>query len=479
MAPGRMIESHQRAALPGGAGKLRWCLTAGVLVTLLMACGSSDFSGTSAKAPVPPTADPEVPHDDPATKAPAALSSLTWYWQCDSDKAKPPAAASGKDPVLVGAGPFSIPQQMVQGMPVTFAGHMCKPATMKRDIVFIIDVSGSMFFNDPRVGAGCGRLNAIQTVIQSSAGGAAKLGLVTFGSGVKKVSTGLFDTQDKLFADAAASGTIADTVCAATDETNYQGSLQAANNLLQTGRADATKEIYFISDGEPTKGYDGIAEATALKSTGIQVAGKAVPVTIATVMLNGSDQVLEKSIASKDASGKPLHAYVKNAADLAQALSKLANNGITSATLKYRPVGGDQWTNVDLMPYVKGYDFSVPSINMTKDQAPDGIEVVVQYADQQGNSYSSSGKLTWADSGSDGSSAIDTTPTATPGSWVPPKAPVAPAVVAPVTATPTATSTATATKATTATASGSASATATGASTGTAVGKASASGGKS
>jgi hypothetical protein len=210
----------------------------------------------------------------------------------------------------------------------------------------------------------------------------------------------MFDSQAALFADLAPGGNIADVLCNATGDTNYQAALVKAGEILTAGRPLATKEIYFVSDGQPNGGEEGVAEADTLKNVGVNVGSDFLTVTIATVMLGGTDQILEQQIASKDPSGKPLHAYVAQTSQLTKVLTDLAANGIAGGSIKYRPIGTTQYTTLSLLDHVQGFDFTLPSISIGMDQAPNGLEVLLEYYDRHDNRYSSGGKLLWtADDG--------------------------------------------------------------------------------
>jgi hypothetical protein len=97
-----------------------------------------------------------------------------------------------------------------------------------------------------------------------------------------------------------------------------------------------------------------------------------------------------------------MHAYVTGSATLTSALTKLAANGISSADVKYRPTGTTEYTTLNLMQNLQGFDFTLPSITITKEQAQAGVEVLFEYADQHDNEYSTGGKLLWAEQGSGG-----------------------------------------------------------------------------
>lgn len=339
-----------------------------------------------------------VPTDSGATKP---FSSLTWFFQCDSTKVDPPKAKGDDDPVIEGSGPFEFQPEKLKGTPITVSGHLCRPSDLPRDIVFVIDTSGSMGpqlgNHDPRVNGTCSRLQAVQSVIQSIPAGTARFSIVTFSDHVNFASSAMFEKADELYNDAKHGGQLADVVCEADGGTNYREALSKAGAILERGRPKATKEIYFVSDGEPDDGYDGEFEATALKS-GVKIGQDWVPVAIATVMLAGNDQVLETKIASKDRSGKPMHAYVSAAANLAKVLTDLAANGFESGTLKYRPTGTLVYKTLSLLEHVQGYDFSLPSFSISKEDAPSGLEVLLEYYDRHANRYSSGGKLTWSQS---------------------------------------------------------------------------------
>ena len=84
-------------------------------------------------------------------------------------------------------------------------------------------------------------------------------------------------------------------VCNATGDTNYDAGLGRAKGDLEGGRPGATEEIYVISDGQPDPAYqDGHAIASLLKTSGVDVGGTLMPVTIATIMLAGTDVVLDQ-----------------------------------------------------------------------------------------------------------------------------------------------------------------------------------------
>jgi hypothetical protein len=392
------------------------------LLAALAGCGNdTDFGGSSGSrggddaTPDTPTAEEEEPGpggtEDPGAKepppdgedpsTPAPFASLTWYWQCDAAPAAAPAATD-KDAVVVGTGPHQFLPDELKGTPVVFSGHLCEPAALPRDVIFVVDVSGSMEIdgNDPRVGDTCGRLQAIESVMASIPVGQAKFGVVTFSSLVGRTSTGLFDSKDALYADLAPGGNIADVVCASDGGTNYDAGFYYGGELLRTGRLGAAKEIYFISDGAPNSGQDGVTIATGLKTTGVNVGAEFIPVTIATVMVKGDDTKM-KQVASTTSSGQLLHAYVAQSGSLAEVLSELAKNEIVGGELKYRAIGEEDWTTLDVYDHLQGFDFALPSFTIEVDNAPAGLEVLFEYWDLRDNRFATGGKLLWKEGAGD------------------------------------------------------------------------------
>ncbi len=399
-------------------------LSTGLFIVLschgLVACGDdANFAGpggaksddaTKGKGGKDGTDGQEEPpggEGDPATPAPFA--SLTWFWQCDAEPVTAPAPATDKDVVVEGIGPHQFDRDQLRGTPVTVSGRICEPEQLPRDLVFVVDVSGSMLDagggvgtgNDPVDAAGsCGRLTALQQTINSIPAGTARFGLVTFSSNVQVQSTGFFDNADALFANVAPGGTIATVLCAGAGGTNYQAALgnnngKGAGALLGQGADNATKEIYFISDGQPDAFQDGITEATLLKSAGVAVGTQQINVTIAGIMLKGVDRVIEQSLVSVDSNGKKLYAHVEDAAGLTKVLAELAANEVAGGDVKYRPIGATAYTTLSLMDHLQGFNFTLPSFNIDIDDAPVGLEVLFEYFDRHDNRYQTGGKILW------------------------------------------------------------------------------------
>jgi hypothetical protein len=372
----------------------------------LTACGAeTDFAGSNGKrggedavvkddSEAPGTETPAEPPIENPIPTDTPYAALTWFWECDSTPGGAPTAKNDEEVVLKGTGPHAFYPGQLKGTPITFSGKLCQPAAVPRDILFVIDVSGSMQDNDPRIGNSCGRLAAIQQVIASLVGTDARYGLVAFSSTAVN-SPSYYQTEAELFTAMGAPINSADVACAFISGTNYDAALSSAQLLLPQGRAGATKEIYFVSDGQPDFGSEGIARASTMKATGVTIGADTMPLTIATIMLGGTDTVLENSIASRDSGGKALHAYVAQTGDLAQVLTGLTANSIEGGDLSYRAIGSSNWTKLDLMSHLQGFDFTLPSISIDSDGAPEGLEVKYEYFDKRGNRFESGGKLVW------------------------------------------------------------------------------------
>lgn len=378
------------------------------LLAFVSACGNdANFGGPTSRTGSDATngndGGPQEPVGDGGDPNLEPFAALNWYWECAAAPGGEPTPAGEDEVVVAGKGPHRFARQQLSGTSVTFSGRVCPPAQVPRDIVFVIDTSGSMRDNDPLVGGTCGRLNAVQQVIASAtAAGTSRFGVVTFSSGVDATTVGLSTTETELFTDLTRGipANVASVLCATNGSTNYNVGLSQASTLLRMGRPDATKEVYFVSDGQPDPSdQDGVAIAGALKGIGVSVGTKFVPVTIATVMLAGVDRVMAQSIASKGANGQPLHANVAQTGELTKVLTDLAANDIVSAFFKYRAIGSPDWNEVDILAYMQDFDFTLPPITIDVEDPAAGIEVQYEYKDAHGQLTTTGGMLEWTSDG--------------------------------------------------------------------------------
>lgn len=361
----------------------------------LTSCGDNGFSSGQGPAFTTGDANRRDGSYDPTLHG----QYLTWDIPCDKSQSEPATTPDGKPVLFIGGGDHVVSKADVADRPIIFSGKVCHASDSKRDIVLVVDVSGSMDDNDPRKGNSCARLRALDQVLQISASGQNnQFAIATFSSAVEVASSRFFDNAQDLYADLSANGNIADVVCAETSGTNYTAGFQEAWNRLSMGRPDALKEVYFLSDGAPDRGKEGVELAAQLKAGGINIDGKYIKTTIATVMLgNGNDDILKNKIASKTPDGTVLHARA-DASNLADILGQLAQNGIQTGYLNYRALtGGDQgkWQRVDLRPYLKDGGFILPSMAVNPSTVGTGIEIRLEYYDRTGQKYVVSGRLIW------------------------------------------------------------------------------------
>lgn len=356
------------------------------MIFILNGCGSATFDGGSTARP---SSDAYHGQD---------VESLMWFWQCDSAPAEAPITNNSKV-VITGGGDHRFKSASFDKTPLSFSGKVCPPVTYPRDIIFVIDTSGSMKDNDPKISNSCGRMKSVEAIINdvTRQGGDSRYGIITFASKVVAQSSAMFGDRANLFADIARGGSIANTLCGAFGDTSYGPPLAAAEAILQGSRPGAMKEIYFISDGEPHDSA-GPEISKRLQNPGVMIGGKYYPVSVATVMLgSANDTVLRNDIATKSADGQPLHVGSVQASNLAATLSKLAENEVIDGKMKYRATGTDDWQEIALIQNMKDYSFSMPSITLDKSIAPKGLEVVFEYRDRHNNVYSSQGQILWTD----------------------------------------------------------------------------------
>ena len=354
----------------------------------------AEVSNTSA-IPTDPTPTPVAP-DLKAT-------SLTWFWACDSDPSAPPKPATSKDLVVSGPGPHGFPTAQLSDVPIQFRGKVC-PVDVSRDIVFIVDVSGSMQQaakgNDAKKNGTCNRLEAVKRIIDSSGGAnGGKFSIVTFSDDVVFASTSFSGSLN----GALQGQDMATVLCAANGGTNYKAPLVIAQNLFTQARKGSSKEIYFVSDGLPDNDGTENQNDPTINGKNESASLRAGGVVIATAMLGNNapgDTYMRTFISSSiKQTGQPdvvLHASITNTTDLTRALNQLADNSIVTGTLNYRSVGSTDWQSVNLMTYKKEDEFILPALRINDKNAPNGLEIQFQYEDRRGNGHSGSGMIVWS-----------------------------------------------------------------------------------
>ena len=350
-----------------------WFLS--ILTFLVLACqNETSFESAQTYKDVPPPEAEAVP--EPVKEL---TSSLNVYFPCDAEPFEAPLEATS-EPVVLGAGTTDFPyENFSETIQLGLGGRFCTPSNRERDIVFIVDVSGSMIDNDPVLNGQCGRERAVLRMLSES-GAKSRFALVTFSEGVIFSSSSFFSSGEELFADIEVQDTVQNVICGALESTFYDRSLEAAESLFALSGPDTSKEIFFLSDGAPTFEHEGIGEAQNLKLDGV---------TIAAVMLRGADLILKDYIASVDGSGDPLFAQVSNANDLEEMFAKLEERSqipLIFSEIGFRPLGLEvPFSKIETLAHVtqEGY-FFVPELAIDRSQFEPGIEVYYKYETKDG-----------------------------------------------------------------------------------------------
>jgi uncharacterized protein YegL len=345
------------------------------LLVIVTGCGESTFTG-------------KTKHKE----ADLTASGIQWLMTCDGLEVPAPEASETQI-ILQGEGPHKLDQAAVDGTTVLLSGNVCTGDSRGRNIVFVIDVSGSMVQsggNDIPKNGTCGRYEAVKNVLASAAASEseARFALVTFADSIRDVSSGFFKTENELFGDLSAGGADAfDILCGGGGGTNYSLALKAGRNLFLANTDQGfANEMYFLSDGAPEDNAEGKAEAALVKQDS----------TIATIMLGaGNDSILRDYIASRDERGQPLHSRVAQSSELADALTQLTQNKIEEATFSYRPIGKEDWQSLDVRDKIQSKTFGFEAFSIDASSAPDGLEIDLSYRDRFGNEQKNQGKITW------------------------------------------------------------------------------------
>lgn len=387
------------------------------------ACGDPEFTDGSGKRPVvlphneeqvadipsPPTEPTPVVILPPVVVPPVVIPKslgLTWFLSCETAMVPAPMFPSGTD-LLDGSGAHELSPGRFADVPMTLRSQVC-PMDQSRDIVFIVDISASMYQgdkgNDVPTNGTCNRLEAVKKVI-TLAGGAAggKFAVVTFNADVVYTSPAFGNTLD----EALGGNNPASVLCAGVLGTNYKAPLARAQTLFQTARTGSSREIYIVSDGLPEfettvdgrfdTRVNGKAEAKSLRDSGA---------LIATVMLGdyapGSDYMksfISSSIKLADGQDFIMHSSVSNTTDLTNVLntlSTMAVNDVVLGELRYRAIGAATWIVVDLMPYRRNNEFLLPPLTLNQTNTPQGFEFTIRYQERRNAVHETAGRFIWA-----------------------------------------------------------------------------------
>ena len=175
----------------------------------------------------------------------ASPLSLTWQPDCSGNALTEVASDTG---IFIGgfgekilASAFQILQKINV---IKMKGSVCKPSDTARDVVFVIDVSGSMdAVTDPVTNGNCWRSAAISSAIKAIGENSIhRFALVTFSSSIRAQSSKFFSNRDSLFKDLTkTNNSLTDVLCAAYDGTYYEQGLSGAKTLFTTDLRSSQK----------------------------------------------------------------------------------------------------------------------------------------------------------------------------------------------------------------------------------------------
>lgn len=355
----------------------------------IIICGcqnEADFSGQESLAQPEPQAPLPAQQEALPAPLPAGLNEIGWYFACLGETMEVPEKVEGHL-VFAGGGSHATSAAISQEIQLQLGGRLCNPEETKRNVVFIIDASGSMVENDPIINGECGRLRALKQMFRQASGNTG-FALVAFSESVVFASPQFVYTEQELYDQFESPEFPELTVCQALESTYYDRGLEAAEALFEGIPEGESKEVFFLSDGAPTFEHEGIQISQSLKLSGV---------TIAAIMLKGADMILKDYIASVDANGDPLFASAAEASVLEEIYSMLQERsrvGVVAAELGFRPLYSDaEFTTVNPFEHLDGRNFKVPPMPLSSDVFHDGIEVYYRYRLKTGESETIWGQL--------------------------------------------------------------------------------------
>lgn len=341
--------------------------------------------------------------EPPGVPSLAGFNRLTWLFHC-------PGAATTRVPreplegetIVDGESVYKMKRSDLQNTAVYIQGEVCAPEQAKRDVVMVFDVSGSMMTNDPLNAAkkSCGRLDSFEAFMSTVNWQTTQVGLLTFSDVLEDSSRQMYGSRDDLVNALTLGGKkqLTDVVCNDTGTTGYEPAFREAEKMFMISRPQASKEIFFVSDGEPFDRSQAERTALDLKTRGVWVQGTFYPVTIATVML-GNDQrasdYLRDNYASLDINQTPIHASVRDAGKLAETLKKMSGGAtLVGSSITHGQTSATNPTVVDVMPYLSDLKFELPPFVIdNKTVSQDDYEIKLQYWDSYRHRYIFKGKL--------------------------------------------------------------------------------------
>lgn len=355
------------------------------LMVIIIACGRVNFgtAGTTDQQKIVgelETSSLEVEQ--------GGVKELSWHFPCDDSR------VDGYD--FVGAGSQQQNLANVAELKLQVSGVLCDGQYLPRDVVFVIDTSGSMTNSDPIDDHGsCGRLRAIDHVASYLADfKEARVGLVIYNTYAETLYPQLVSAPEFYANYISDRDNMRELLCKSQQFTNYHRALIKAEQLLTSGRQDSFKEVYFFSDGEPHDTFfkgdpAGLEVAERLRAT----------TTIATIGL-GNVGVLEQDIASR-VNGLPLHRQAEDLDELFNVLQDLVETKNVGATLSYNYLGTEDTFSIDLWHEAKfdqqwatfNLDPLVFDIDPYDEQKNRGLAITIEYWDNNANTYQAHGEL--------------------------------------------------------------------------------------
>lgn len=343
-----------------------------------------------------------VTHQEPLgeTKLRDPYRQFIWQFNCPTSASPLPTPHAGPgELVLGGTGPHEIDRYRLQNTAMKVQGQICPPLDSQRDVVMVFDVSGSSSRSDPTNGHTCGRLDAFEAVLATVNWKSTRVGAITFDNEIQATSGSLFDSRDALVAELEKNtgSKLYDIICMDNSLTEYTSPLKEAGYMLGRGRELSSKELFFVSDGQPIDEKKAEAVADELRKRGIRINGRDYPVTIATVFL-GNDSIgndyLRNNYASLDMNGDPIHAAASDASRLEKILASMTSTNILAGSiLKHGAKGSPIQQTLNVMPYISNYMFELPAFFLDPSQISDNYELTFEYWDSHMNKFSVTGTL--------------------------------------------------------------------------------------
>ncbi len=343
-----------------------------------------------------PVVDPTIPPVLPSGPS----IGLTWNADCSQNQVTEVDSATAIQLKGFGEKTLESPVLALQKLnSLKISGAVCKPSESPRDIIFIVDVSGSMDeITDPITNGNCWRSTAITSAIKAIGENSIhRFAVVTFSSTIRAKSTNFFSNRTDLFKDLTkTNNAVTDVLCAAYDGTYYDEGISGAKKIFTQDARESLKEIYFISDGMPNEGHDGIAAAAELKSTGIQGPAGTQLVNIATIMIGFfEDDTKLRSVASVNANNIPLHARISDASKLVVTLNQLAASLTTSAQLTIKAIGSSLQKSFDIFKILKGDQFDMDALEFKSEDYPHGIQFSIETHDNRSRTMQKTSNIHW------------------------------------------------------------------------------------